>query len=137
MISFKDIIVNKIKNSDKAREFLSDKIKFMFKEHSGMSKDQKLKELDQILSKIILPHVEVIENNYQSKIEFLSLMARRLFRSLFKLDIKKEGDVDIRNDRDFLANKRIECAGDMLSLLFEDLFKRFNSDVKKEMDRFL
>jgi DNA-directed RNA polymerase beta subunit len=64
-------------------------------------------------------------------------MSRRLFRTLFKLDIKKEGDVDIRNDRDFLANKRIECAGDMLSLLFEDLFKRFNSEVKKEIDRFL
>ncbi len=45
--------------------------------------------------------------------------------------------MDIRNDRDFLANKRIECAGDMLSLLFEDLFKRFNSEVKKELDKML
>lgn len=43
----------------------------------------------------------------------------------------------MRNDRDFLANKRVECAGDMLSLLFEDLFKRFNSEVKKELDKIL
>lgn len=43
----------------------------------------------------------------------------------------------MRNDRDFLANKRVECAGDMLSLLFEDLFKRFNSEVKKELDKLL
>ena len=64
-------------------------------------------------------------------------MARRLFRQLFSIDFLKEGEVDIRNDRDFLANKRIECAGDMLSLLFEDLFKRFNSEVKKELDKFL
>lgn len=62
-------------------------------------------------------------------------MTRRLLRTHLKLDKLKEGDMDIRNDRDFLANKRIECAGDMLSLLFEDLFKRFNSEVKKEMDK--
>ncbi len=62
-------------------------------------------------------------------------MARRLFWSLFKIDGIKDGDVDIRNDWDFLANKRIECAGDMLSLLFEDLFKRFNSEVKKDLDK--
>ena len=59
MVSFKDIILNKIDSSEKAREFLSDKIKFMFKEHSGMSKEQKLRELDQIIRKIILPHIEV------------------------------------------------------------------------------
>lgn len=39
MISFKDIVAHKINTQDKAREFLSDKIKFMFKEHSGMSKE--------------------------------------------------------------------------------------------------
>ena len=43
--------------------------------------------------------------------------------------------MDIRNDWDFLANKRIECAGDMLSLLFEDLFKRYSLEVKKELDK--
>ena len=48
-----------------------------------------------------------------------------------------DGEMDIRNDRDYLANKRIECAGDMLSLIFEDLFKRFNLEVKKDLDKFL
>jgi DNA-directed RNA polymerase III subunit RPC2 len=29
------------------------------------------------------------------------------------------------DDRDFYGNKRIELAGSMLALLFEDLFKRY------------
>ena len=62
-------------------------------------------------------------------------MARRLLRQFLKLDNFQEEDIDIRNDRDYLANKRIECAGDMLSLLFEDLFKRFNYEVKKDLDK--
>lgn len=48
-----------------------------------------------------------------------------------------EEQIDIRNDRDYLANKRVECAGDMLSLIFEDLFKRFNYEVKKDLDKYL
>jgi len=48
-----------------------------------------------------------------------------------------EDEIDIRNDWDYLANKWIECAGDMLSLLFEDFFKRFNYEVKKDLDKYL
>lgn len=62
-------------------------------------------------------------------------MVRRLLRSIFRLDKLEEGEVDIRNDRDYLANKRIECAGELIGLLFEDLFKRFSYELKKEFDR--
>ena len=43
-------------------------------------------------------------------------------------------DAGLLDDKDYYGNKRLELAGQLLSLLFEDLFKRFNADVKKQAD---
>jgi DNA-directed RNA polymerase beta subunit len=36
--------------------------------------------------------------------------------------------------QDYYGNKRLELAGDLIAILFEDLFKRFNDELKKAAD---
>lgn len=42
-------------------------------------------------------------------------------------------DESLIDDRDYYGNKRLELAGGQLSLLFEDLFKRLNTDLKRQV----
>lgn len=39
--------------------------------------------------------------------------------------------------QDYYGNKRIEMAGDLISLLFEDLFKMYNSKIKESVNKSL
>jgi len=51
----------------------------------------------------------------------MALMIRRVI-------LAHGDDVDV-DDKDYYGNKRLEMAGQLLALLFEDLFKRYNSEV--------
>lgn len=55
------------------------------------------------------------------KSAYLALMMRRV--------ILAQGDAVQVDDRDYYGNKRLELAGQLLALLFEDLFKKFNAEV--------
>lgn len=56
-----------------------------------------------------------------SKAWFLGNMMRRLMQA--------ELNPKMKDDLDHLGNKRLHMAGNLLSLLFEDAFKRFNQEV--------
>ena len=64
------------------------------------------------------------------KAMFVALMVRRV--------IQAEKDPSSVDDRDYYGNKRLELAGSLLALLFEDLFKRmlslFFSRVKLSLE---
>ncbi|CAK8685076.1 unnamed protein product [Clavelina lepadiformis] len=78
------------------------------------------------LATTFLAHVPVIDWNYQSKAVYLALMIRRVI-------LTQLGQLEV-DDRDYYGNKRMELAGGLVSLLFEDVFKRFNSELKKIAD---
>jgi len=86
----------------------------------------KMDECRQLLSKTLLAHVPVTKYNFRPKGAYLALMVRRIILAV-KGSIKMD-------DRDYYGNKRLELAGQLVSLLFEDLFKRFNNELKKIAD---
>lgn len=43
-------------------------------------------------------------------------------------------DSTLLDDRDYYGNKRLELAGQLIALLFEDLFKSMNTEIKKSVD---
>ncbi|KAI5146655.1 DNA-directed RNA polymerase III subunit RPC2 [Nematocida ausubeli] len=90
-----------------------------------------IEEARLFLCDIILAHIPGIGTDMRRKAEYLSVMARMLIDTA-------DGNVDsLQNDKDFVGNKRIELTGQMLSLLFEDLLKRLNTEIKKALDRVL
>eukprot|EP00055_Hartaetosiga_balthica_P008684 m.33093 g.33093 ORF g.33093 m.33093 type:complete len:1147 (-) comp6431_c1_seq1:218-3658(-) len=80
-----------------------------------------------VLATVILCHLEVTNHDLRPKCMYLAIMVRHIIRSL---TIKKQGD-----DRDYYGNKRIELAGSLIALLFEDCFKTFNGLIKREADK--
>lgn len=81
------------------------------------------------LANIIIAHVPIEGLDFYPKAIFVAMMTRRVLIAAH--------DPKLVDDRDFVGNKRLELAGQMLSLLFEDLFKRFQSEVKMSIDKFL
>ncbi|TFY61606.1 hypothetical protein EVG20_g6992 [Dentipellis fragilis] len=81
------------------------------------------------LATIVLAHVPVVGMDLRPKAIFVATMTRRV---LMAVDDEKMVD-----DRDYVGNKRLELAGQLLALLFEDLFKTFNSNLKSSIDKVL
>ena len=61
--------------------------------------------------------------NFKLKAVYTAMMVRRV--------ILAQGDSVKVDDRDYYGNKRLELAGQLLSLLFEDLFKKFCAEVNR------
>lgn len=60
-----------------------------------------------------------------SQVVYVALMMRRILNAVM--------DESFIDDRDYYGNKRLELAGGLLSLLFEDLLKSFNADLRKQV----
>ena len=80
----------------------------------------------EVLAHVVLNHVPIEKYNFRLKVVYMTHIVRRVLSTVL--------DPSLLDDKDYYGNKRLELAGSLISLLFEDLFKRFNSDVKRQMD---
>lgn len=94
----------------------------------GYRRDYK-QEAIEALSGVIVNHVPVKKLNFRPKALYFAYMVRRVLMACH--------DSSLVDERDYVGNKRLELAGQLLSLLFEDAFKRFNADFKKNIDKVL
>jgi DNA-directed RNA polymerase III subunit RPC2 len=86
-------------------------------------------EARDVFANVVLSHVPVENFDFHAKTIYIGHIVRRLVMvQLGKSSL---------DDKDYYGNKRLELAGSLLSLLFEDLFKHFNSDLKKATDMVL
>uniref|UniRef100_A0A2P2MN85 DNA-directed RNA polymerase n=1 Tax=Rhizophora mucronata TaxID=61149 RepID=A0A2P2MN85_RHIMU len=79
-----------------------------------------------ILRDVFLANVPVYKNNFHPKCIYVGVMLRRMMEAML--------NKDTMDDRDYVGNKRLELSGQLISLLFEDLFKTMIADVQKRID---
>lgn len=83
-------------------------------------------EAQEVLAHVVLSHVPVTNYDFVAKRTYIGHVTRHVLAVLL--------DHSLLDDKDYYGNKRLELAGQLLSLLFEDLFKRFNADLKRSAD---
>lgn len=133
-LSFEPLLKERIITEEDAMSYMMGKIRAPIRPEIGRSAAKQRAELLRILGGTLLPHVGG-EGRLCEKLQFLALMARKAIYA--ELVASNDPSSPAFSNRDFLGNKRVECAGEMLGLIFEDLIKRFNAEVRKEADRSL
>ncbi|KAL1702856.1 hypothetical protein EV121DRAFT_261627 [Schizophyllum commune] len=81
------------------------------------------------LATLLLAHVRMEGLDFRPKAIFVATMTRRVLMAMH--------DEKMVDDRDYVGNKRLELAGQLLALLFEDLFKTYCSNLKAAIDKVL
>ena len=78
-----------------------------------------------IIDKNILAHLSIKNNSktLEEKTIFISLMVRRIFLTF--------NQSFIQDNKDYFGNKRLDLAGELVSLLFEDLFQKTVKETQK------
>ena len=102
-------------SQNQALTFIGSKVKSA---KFGPSKKSKTDEARDILKNVVLAHIPLARSlQFFSKCRYLALMIRRIIEAMH--------DSTKLDDKDYYGNKRLELAGQLISLLFEDLFKKF------------
>lgn len=128
-INFEESIKLGIYTQQQALEWMGARIKINRKPTFGPARRNYVQEAIEAIASIIISHVEVENLNFRPKALYVAHMARRVLMA--------KHDSSLVDDRDYVGNKRLELAGQLLALLFEDLFKKFCFDIKMNIDKVL
>ena len=129
-LNFEDSDRLGVHTQQQALEHLGSRIKILRKPVGfGGPRRNYAQEALEALASVIIPHVPAKGLNFRPKAMYIAYMVRRVLSAWW--------DNKLTDDKDYVGNKRLELAGQMLSLLFEDLFKRFNWESKGHIDAVL
>lgn len=117
---------HKVATSNQALEWLGRRIKAPRRYVVRRSNQDNARDA---LAHKILSHVPVVDFNFAHKATYVALMIRRIIAAI--------EDPSQMDDKDYYGNKRLELAGQLLALLFEDLFKRFNFELAETAKKVL
>lgn len=126
-INFEEAIKMGIYTQQQALEWIGGRIKINRKQ--GTYRRTHVQEAIEAIASVIISHVEVKDMNFRPKAIYVAHMARRVLMA--------KNDSSLVDDRDYLGNKRLELGGQLMALLFEDLFKKFCFDIKMNVDKVL
>ncbi|KAI0527193.1 hypothetical protein KFK09_002792 [Dendrobium nobile] len=114
----------KIITQKQALEYLQGKLANLSSLRFEINKDDRVKK---ILINVFLAHVPVKDGNFRPKCIYTAVMLKRMMDAVL--------NVETFDDKDYVGNKRLELSGQLVALLFEDLFKTMNSQVASRMSK--
>ncbi|RVX72816.1 DNA-directed RNA polymerase III subunit RPC2 [Exophiala mesophila] len=127
-INFEETIKHQIHTQQQALDYLGQRIKITRKPTPfGQARRNYVQEAIEAVCNVFVAHVPIENLNFRPKALYVGHMARRVLMA--------KQNPALVDDRDYVGNKRLELAGQLLSLLFEDLFKSYNYAVKLAIDQ--
>lgn len=117
---------------NQALNYMANRLKSKASNKMGQPTYRSVSSIDivrELLATTIIAHVPVVNLNFRLKAIYLAQMVRRLLAAV--------DNPEFIDDRDYYGNKRLELAGSLIGLLFEDLLKRFNTEVRNVTDRLI
>jgi DNA-directed RNA polymerase III subunit RPC2 len=127
-INFEETIKAQIHTQQQALDYIGARLKISIKNTPfGQTRRNFVQEAIECVSAIFIAHVPVEDLNFRPKALYVAHMARRVLMA--------KRNPALVDDRDYVGNKRLELAGQLLSLLFEDLFKNYNYHIKSTIDK--
>lgn len=130
-LSMQEAIEARILSSRQALAYVGARIraKSWIKEEVKKTEETIVDEAVDLLQRVIVAHITTKGADLRPKSRYLCLMIRRLFDALL--------DSTLLDDKDYVGNKRLELAGQLLGVQFEDKFKTWRDEFSKRINEAL